>query len=69
MYDVLACRYHAELCGRGMNANEACALALRAAAGQGTILFRMLPVLVPLENHGIVLLCRLPQLLVSATVF
>jgi len=28
-------RYHNDLCCRGMNANEACALALRAAAGQG----------------------------------
>lgn len=32
---LLSCRHHADLCGRGMNPNEACALALRAAAGQG----------------------------------
>jgi len=28
-------RHHQDLCCRGMNPNEACALALRAAAGQG----------------------------------
>jgi hypothetical protein len=31
-------RHHQDLCFRGMNPNEACALALRAAAGQGGVL-------------------------------